>query len=490
VTDKSMNATLNRGLANSENVKGFEFTNLLDTKTAMGSILGIFLLLFLYVISRYNFLVFHTLAELFSITVAWSLFVVVWNSRHLSDNNAFVFIGISYLFIGSIDLVHTLSYKGMGVIAKEWGANPSTQLWIAGRLMESISLLIFPLIFFKRVRNYAIIIVYSAITAFVFTAIFYWKIFPDCFIEGVGLTLFKKVNEYIICIILLTAWMLLYQKKNLLDPTVYRLMAVSIVLTVFEELAFTLYVSVYGLSNLVGHFFKILSYFLVYLALIRSSLKKPYQTLFRELNISEKKFKSLFEEMISGVALHEIICDEKGKPVNYRFVNINSAFEKMTGLKREELIGKTVLEVLPETESFWIETYGRVALTGHSVQFDNFSKQLNKHFEVKAYSSKYGQFVAVFNDITDKKHSEMEKDKLISELQKALNEIKTLRGILPICSYCKQIRDDKGYWEQIETYIHEHSDTEFSHGICPECAKKYYPDMDIYDDNGEVTEDM
>jgi len=67
-------------------------------------------------------------------------------------------------------------------------------------------------------------------------------------------------------------------------------------------------------------------------------------------------------------------------------------------------------------------------------------------------------------------------------LQKAMSEIKTLRGILPICSHCKKIRDDKGYWSRIESYIHMHSGAEFSHGICPECAKKYYPDMDLYGD--------
>jgi hypothetical protein len=76
---------------------------------------------------------------------------------------------------------------------------------------------------------------------------------------------------------------------------------------------------------------------------------------------------------------------------------------------------------------------------------------------------------------------EEEREKLIKELQNALTEIKTLSGLLPICSYCKKIRDDKGYWNQIESYIHKHSDTEFSHGICPECAKKYYPDFNIYD---------
>jgi PAS domain S-box-containing protein len=85
-------------------------------------------------------------------------------------------------------------------------------------------------------------------------------------------------------------------------------------------------------------------------------------------------------------------------------------------------------------------------------------------------------------DITDRKQAEEQRNKLITELQKTLSEVKTLRGFLPICSHCKKIRDDKGYWNQIESYIHKHSDAEFSHGICPECAQKYYPDMDLYGD--------
>ena len=97
--------------------------------------------------------------------------------------------------------------------------------------------------------------------------------------------------------------------------------------------------------------------------------------------------------------------------------------------------------------------------------------------------------LGTYMDITVRKHTEEQRDRLISDLQKALSEVKTLRGFLPICSHCKKIRDDKGYWNQIESYIHKHSDAEFSHGICPECAKKHYPDMDIYDDNGEVTQD-
>ncbi|MBM9519176.1 PAS domain S-box protein [Desulforhopalus vacuolatus] len=490
MTDKSRYVNPSGSSVESEDRNKIEAaTNFIFSKNTTGIIFGILLFFFLYVVSRYNYLLFHTLAELFSIAVAWSLFIVVWNSRHLSNNRAFVFIGIAYLFIGSIDLVHTLSYRGMGVIAQEWGSNTATQLWIAARFMESISFVIFPIIFFKKIRYSIVWSAYFVITALIFITIFYWKIFPDCYIEGVGLTIFKKSSEYIICLILFIAWALLSQRKSNVDRVVYRLLVFSIVLTIFQEFVFTFYISVYGISNFIGHYIKILSFLLIYIALVRTSLKKPYETLFRELNTSEVKFKALFEGMISGIALHEIICDKEGNPIDYRFLDINSAFEKMTGLHKKDLIGKTVLQVLPKTEPYWIETYGRVALTGNSVQFEDYSIQFKKHFEVSAYSLKFGQFVVVFNDITDQKNSEVEKDKLIDEkdkligeLKKSMNEIKTLRGILPICSHCKKIRDDKGSWKQIEEYIRDHSEAEFSHGICQECAKKYYPEMDLYAD--------
>jgi PAS domain S-box-containing protein len=85
----------------------------------------------------------------------------------------------------------------------------------------------------------------------------------------------------------------------------------------------------------------------------------------------------------------------------------------------------------------------------------------------------------IARDITERKQAEEEREKLISKLQEALDNIKTLKGLLPICANCKKIRDDKGYWNQIETYIRNHSDAEFSHGICPDCAKKLYPDFKL-----------
>jgi rubrerythrin len=89
--------------------------------------------------------------------------------------------------------------------------------------------------------------------------------------------------------------------------------------------------------------------------------------------------------------------------------------------------------------------------------------------------------VGVHQDITERKRVEKERQKLIKELQEALKEIKTLRGILLLCSFCKTIRDDKGFWEQFDVYIHKHSQGDISHSICPDCAKEHYPDLDIYE---------
>ena len=101
---------------------------------------------------------------------------------------------------------------------------------------------------------------------------------------------------------------------------------------------------------------------------------------------SEKRYRSLFDTINEGFALHEIICDADGAPCDYRFLEINPAFEALTGLNREEVLGKTLREVLPKEDPAWIKIYGEVALTGKSIRFDNYSAALNRHYEVFAYS--------------------------------------------------------------------------------------------------------
>lgn len=102
------------------------------------------------------------------------------------------------------------------------------------------------------------------------------------------------------------------------------------------------------------------------------------------------------------------------------------------------------------------------------------------HYDLHANLVAYDGLIT---DITERKIIEEEKESLIAELKRALDEIRTLKGIIPICSFCKGMRDDQGYWKQLEEYISSHSEAKLSHGICPACAKKHYPD--IFGDDAE-----
>lgn len=124
------------------------------------------------------------------------------------------------------------------------------------------------------------------------------------------------------------------------------------------------------------------------------------------LRESEERYRKLFSSMVAGFALHEILCDEAGKPVDYRFLEINQAFEHMTGLNAASAVGRTVREMIPGVEDCWIETYGKVALSGEPIHFENYSSMLGKHYEVSAYCPKKGQFATIFLDITERKNSE------------------------------------------------------------------------------------
>lgn len=121
---------------------------------------------------------------------------------------------------------------------------------------------------------------------------------------------------------------------------------------------------------------------------------------------SEDKYHLLFENMTTGFALHEMIYDDQGLPVDYRFLELNPAFEKLTGTTSSMLLDKTVREALPGTESWWIEKYGTVAKTGKPVSFQNYSRELGKFFDVWAFSPSKDRFAVIFSDITDRKEAE------------------------------------------------------------------------------------
>ncbi|TWI68592.1 PAS domain S-box-containing protein [Desulfobotulus alkaliphilus] len=149
-----------------------------------------------------------------------------------------------------------------------------------------------------------------------------------------------------------------------------------------------------------------------------------------EQRLAEQSYTKLFDTMPYGFALHEMIFDERGKALDYRFLSVNPAFERLTGLKADDILGRRVLEVLPETEKQWIDRYAEVAAGAPPIHFDSFSKALDKHFEVTAYGSGPGQFATLFHDVTERRNTEKEKEKLQSMLAQSdkLNAVGRLAG--------------------------------------------------------------
>jgi len=147
---------------------------------------------------------------------------------------------------------------------------------------------------------------------------------------------------------------------------------------------------------------------------------KEIQQALRE---SEKYYRNLFTQMPSAFALHEIVLDHDDQPCDYTFLEVNPAFEEMTGLKARDILGRRVLEVLPETEDIWIKRYGHVALGGPPEDIQNYSRELQKHFKVRVFSPEHKKFAVIFDEAGDAPEIRALRDceKKIKELQEKIS---------------------------------------------------------------------
>ncbi len=157
------------------------------------------------------------------------------------------------------------------------------------------------------------------------------------------------------------------------------------------------------------------------------------------LRQSEQQYAMLFREMLNAFALHEILCDDQGRPVDYRFLAVNPAFERMTGFTAAQLVGRTVIEALPTTEPSWIENYGRVALTGEPVRFEHFSPEIGKYFSISAFRPAAGQFACLFEDITERKRVEKELEKTETTYRSAYTLVRSLCDNVPDMIWAKDL---------------------------------------------------
>jgi len=314
-------------------------------KPSRSIILTILVLVIFFILSQYNFLIFHSLAEMVSIVIAWGVFMLVWNSRRIINNDNLVSLGIALLFVGLIDGLHTLAYKGMGIFDTELSTNYATQLWIAARVLQSLSLLLFTSFLRSMIKPSYMFIGYLAITVGLLLSIFLWNLFPVCYVEGSGLTSFKVIAEYFIVLVIICALILIRHNRHKFDKRVYQMMVAAMITTIATELTFTLYVDVYGVLNILGHVLKILSFIFIYNALVRSSLIRPYETMFRQLEQEKRSVENSEKQLNNTNAKQEALIKNISDVIGIIGVDGLMKFkspniEKWFGWKPEELIGK------------------------------------------------------------------------------------------------------------------------------------------------------
>ena len=216
--------------------------------------------------------------------------MLVFYSKDRISNNFLLVLGTSYLFIGLFDLAHTLTYKGMGLFNYNQ-SNLPTQLWIIARYLESFSILAAVVLIarakrikFKRIFNIHLLISLIIVLTLIL------GIFPDAFLEESGLSNFKKISEYIISAILAAALITVYKNKRKFNQNTFKLMLISITITIISELSFTFYNSVYGISNIVGHILKFISFYLIYELILKKIITEPQELLFKKLKNTKEKW--------------------------------------------------------------------------------------------------------------------------------------------------------------------------------------------------------
>ncbi len=245
----------------------------------------------LYFLSLYNYLLFHFIIEFASIVIGICVFLIAVHTSYLTKNVFMVFLGASLLTSSLLDFLHTLSFKGMNIFVG-FDSDLPAQLWLSARFVQVIGIAIAAFLISKILTNKLTLFIslfYSLIFIGFILTIFVFEVFPASFVEGYGLTDFKKIAEYVMSAIALGAIFIYFFKREQIGKRNFYLIAYSLAFFILSELSFTLYIDVYGFFNMLGHIFKLASYYFIYRFFIASNLRDPFKILFNNLKRTNEK---------------------------------------------------------------------------------------------------------------------------------------------------------------------------------------------------------
>jgi PAS domain S-box-containing protein len=305
-----------------------------------------------------HFLVFQGIVEIFSIVVGCSIFIIVWNVRGFQEDSYLLFIGIFFLFTSVIGLFRFLPYESMNIFAGS-DRNMSIQTSIAGSLMQSISFAVSPFMMNRKISIPKTMAIYSAMALLILASIFSWKIFPDCYVQGSGVTLFKTVCEVIIIFFYLASIQLLLLRRHNLDGAVIKRLLLCVCFFALSELVISLCPEASGVAVVAGSLFILSGYFFIYKAVIEIGLSSPFDLLIRSVKQGELELKKEYDfvsAVLDTAGALVMVLDQAG-----RVVRCNKACESASGYSASEIHGGKMSELLlgPEEGVLFAEFISR-----------------------------------------------------------------------------------------------------------------------------------
>lgn len=307
---------------------------------------GILILWGLYLIGLHNYLLFRNLTEMFGVILAFCIFAVAWNARMTIDNNYLLLLGISFLFVGGLDLLYVIAQIDMGVFRGYENGQLAARLRIMAEYMQSSSFLVAALFIGRNLRAPLTFLVYTVITAIFLLAVFHWQV-PQG-VPGVkGIEDFEKTSPIIVSVIFAGAIALLIYSRKDFDRSVLGLLLASLAAAICSEVAFLLSVKIGGPINLLRHFANIFSLCFVYAAVVQTGLRQSNNLLLYELERNESWLRGQTAGARKYPDITEVMIVTVGADGTVRLVNREA--KGLLGYPDKEIVGKNWFDsFLPE----------------------------------------------------------------------------------------------------------------------------------------------